>query len=81
MPGYKSEVVVRYLSDRGVYLSSGSACHKGKPSHVFAALKLPKPELDGALRISFSADTSSEDVDTLVEAMSCAQKELFTSLS
>ena len=81
MPGYKSEVVVRYLSDRGVYLSSGSACHKGKPSHVFAALKLPKPELDGALRISFSADTSSEDVDALVEAMSCAQKELFTSLS
>lgn len=81
MPGYKSEVVVRYLSDRGVYLSSGSACHKGKPSHVFAALKLPKPELDGALRISFSADTSIEDVDTLVEAMSCAQKELFTSLS
>lgn len=81
MPGYKSEVVVRYLSDRGVYLSSGSACHKGKPSHVFAALKLPKPELDGALRMSFSADTSSEDVDALVEAMSCAQKELFTSLS
>ena len=81
MPGYKSEVVVRYLSDRGVYLSSGSACHKGKPSHVFAALKLPKPELDGALRISFSADTSGEDVDALVEAMSCAQKELFTSLS
>ena len=81
MPGYKSEVVVRYLSDRGVYLSSGSACHKGKPSHVFAALKLPKPELDGALRISFSADTSSQDVDALVEAMSCAQKELFTSLS
>lgn len=81
MPGYKSEVVVRYLSDRGVYLSSGSACHKGKPSHVFAALKLPKPELDGALRISFSADTDGEDVDTLVEALSQAQKELFTSLS
>ena len=81
MPGYKSEVVVRYLSDRGVYLSSGSACHKGKPSHVFAALKLPKPELDGALRISFSADTSQEDVDALISALAAAQQELFTTLS
>ena len=81
MTGYKSEVVVRYLSDRGVYLSSGSACHKGKPSHVFAALKLPKPELDGALRISFSSDTTQEDVDALVSALSAAQRELFPSMS
>ena len=30
LPGYKSEVIVRFLSDRGICLSSGSACHKGK---------------------------------------------------
>ena len=79
--GYKSEVVVRFLSDRGVYISSGSACHKGKPSHVYAALKLPKPVQDGVLRISFSYDTTREDVDTLVTALQAAQRELFTSLS
>ena len=38
LPGYKSEVVVRVLGDRGVCVSSGSACHKGRPSHVFAAM-------------------------------------------
>lgn len=81
MPGYKSEVVVRYLSDRGVYLSSGSACHKGKPSHVFAALKLPKAELDGALRISFSAETGKEDVEALVQALAAARNELFPTMS
>lgn len=81
MPGYKSEVVVRYLSDRGVYLSSGSACHKGKPSHVFAALKLPKAELDGALRISFSAETGEEDVEALVQALAAARNELFPTMS
>ena len=81
MPGYKSEVVVRYLSDREVYLSSGSACHKGKPSHVFAALKLPKPELDGALRISFSSETGEEDVDALVQALAAARNELFPTMS
>lgn len=79
--GYKSEVVVRYLSDRGVYVSSGSACHKGKPSHVYAALKLPKKEQDGVLRVSFSYDTTKEDVDALVEGLQAAGKELFPSLS
>ena len=81
LPGYKSEVVVRFLSDRGVYLSSGSACHRGKPSHVFAALKLPKPVLDGALRVSFSYDTAREDVDALIEGLQAAKEALFTSLS
>lgn len=81
MPGYKSEVVLRFLSDRGVYVSSGSACHKGKPSHVYAALGLQKKILDGVLRISFSYDTTREDIDALAEGLAAAQKGLFTSLS
>ena len=81
MPGYKSEVVLRFLSDRGVYVSSGSACHKGKPSHVYAALGLQKKILDGVLRISFSYDTTREDIDALAEGLVAAQKGLFTSLS
>ena len=48
---------------------------------MFAALKLPKPELDGALRISFSADTSREDVDALVQALAAAKRELFPTMS
>ena len=81
LPGYKSEVLVRFLSDRGVYVSSGSACHRGKASHVYASLGLPKKVLDGVLRVSFSYDTTREDVDALVRALTQAQKELFTSLS
>ncbi|MCI8303856.1 MAG: cysteine desulfurase [Lawsonibacter sp.] len=81
LPGYKSEVVVRFLSDRGVYLSSGSACHKGKPSHVFAALKLPKRQLDGALRVSFSWNSTRENVDALVQGLKAARDQLYMSLS
>ena len=81
LPGYKSEVVVRFLSDLGICVSSGSACHKGKPSHVYAALKRPKRELDGALRLSFSYDTTREDVDALVQGLVRAREELFPSLS
>ena len=81
LPGYKSEVVVRVLGDRGVCISSGSACHKGKPSHVFAAMGLPKPWLDGALRLSFSPDTTREDADALALALKEAVDSLFPTLS
>lgn len=79
--GYKSEVVVRLLGDRGICLSAGSACHRGKPSHVFAALDLPKKERDGALRVSFSYDTTREDVDALTAGLKEASQQLFPSLS
>ena len=69
LPGYPSEMLVRELSDRGVCVSSGSACHKGKPSHVFAALGLPKRTLMGVLRISFSPATVQEEVDALVNGL------------
>ena len=81
LPGYKSEVIVRVLGDQGICVSSGSACHKGKPSHVFAALGLPKPWLDGALRVSFSPDSTREEADRLVSALKGAADSLFTSMS
>ena len=81
LPGYKSEVVVRLLGDRGVCVSSGSACHKGKPSHVFAAMNLPKPWLDGMLRLSFSSGSTREEADALVCALRDAADSLFTTMS
>jgi cysteine desulfurase len=81
LPGYKSEVVVRVLGDQGVCISSGSACHKGKPSHVFAAMNLSKPRLDGMLRLSFSPNSTREEADKLVEALVSAANSLFTTLS
>ena len=81
LPGYKSEVLVRVLGDMGVCVSAGSACHRGKPSHVFAAMGLPKSEMDGAFRVSFSPDSTREDVDGLREALIKARDTLFTTLS
>lgn len=81
LPGYKSEVIVRVLGDRGVCVSSGSACHKGKPSHVFAAMNLPRPWLDGALRLSFSPNSTKEEADALVRALRDAADSLFTTMS
>ena len=69
LPGYKSEVVVRFLSDRGVYVSSGSACHKGKASHVVSALGLDKKTAAGVIRVRFGPETTFEEIDALHDAL------------
>ncbi|MEG0765237.1 MAG: cysteine desulfurase family protein [Pseudoflavonifractor sp.] len=81
LPGYKSEVLVRVLGDMGICVSAGSACHKGKPSHVYAALDLTKPQRDGAFRVSFSAENTQADVDALRQALVAAKAQLLTTLS
>lgn len=76
LPGYPSQVVVRYLSDKGICLSSGSACHKGKASHVYAAMKLSKAVRDGMLRLSFAPSNTREEIDVLAQALGQASREL-----
>ena len=81
VPKFVREVLVRLLSDKGIYLSSGSACHKGKASHVYAGLKLPKAVLDGALRLSFDPAVTREDIDTLAQALIEVRASTFKTLS
>ncbi|MDD4715211.1 MAG: cysteine desulfurase family protein [Oscillospiraceae bacterium] len=69
LPGYRSEVLVRVLSDLGVCVSAGSACHRGRASHVLASMKLSPAEREGAFRVSFSPDNTQEEADALVDAL------------
>ncbi len=76
LPGYPSQVVVRYLSDKGICISSGSACHKGKASHVYAAMNLSKAVRDGMLRVSLGPSNTREEIDALADALLSATREL-----
>ena len=67
---------MRYLSDKGFCLSSGSACHRGKASHVYAAMNLSKAVRDGMLRVSFAPSNTREEVDQLAQALLAATQEL-----
>jgi cysteine desulfurase len=69
LPGYPSQNIVSELDAKDIFISSGSACHKGKTSHVYAALGLSKKEAAGAVRVSFGPDTSEADIDALAEAL------------
>lgn len=66
----RSETVLHFLAEREIYVSSGSACAKGKPSHVMSAMGLEKGRADSAIRVSFSEENSKDDVDALVSALS-----------
>lgn len=65
-----SQTVVQHLSAQyAVYISNGSACAKGKKSHVLSAMKLPDGRIEKSVRISFSRDTTKEDIDALAAAI------------
>ena len=72
----RSETMLHFLEEREVYVSSGSACAKGKPSHVLSALGLSRDRADSALRVSFSKYNTTADIDALCEGIALGLKVL-----
>lgn len=70
VPGMKAETAVIGFDLEGIAVSSGSACSSGKvqPSHVLAAMGVPPPLAQGAIRISLGWDTSESDIIRVLEA-------------
>ena len=67
--GIRSEIMLHFLENRGIYVSSGSACALGAKSHVLAAMGYDSARIDSAIRISFGRETEKEDIDELVAAL------------
>lgn len=63
--GVRSETMLHFLAQRGIYVSSGSACAKGKQSHVLKAAGLADSRISSAIRVSFSRENTERDVDAL----------------
>jgi len=72
LPGVDGEVLASLLSERGVYVSTGSACKSSTPtpSHVLLAMGRSYEDAGSTLRISLSHLNSDDDVGTLVAALS-----------
>lgn len=67
--GIKSEVLLHFLEEREMYLSTGSACSSGKPSTVVEACKIPPSYRDGVVRLSFEAENRLEEIQPFFQAM------------
>lgn len=69
VPGIPSEVLRNFLSERGIYVSTGSACSKGHRSRVLQEMGLSPERIDSAVRISFSRYNTQEEVDYTAAAI------------
>ena len=78
--GIRSETMLHYLEERNIFVSSGSACAKGKKSHVLKAMGLTDKQSDSAVRVSFSRFNSREDIDILVNEIINANNTLARSV-
>ncbi len=76
LPGYRSEVLMNYLEAREIYVSKGSACKRGRRSHVLEAMGLDARVIDGAIRVSFSRFSTEAEADALSAALRDARRTL-----
>lgn len=67
--GIKSETMLHYLEQDEIYVSSSSACAKGKKSYVLKALGLSEKLIDSSLRISFSKYNTIDDIDAFLASL------------
>ena len=74
LPRIKSEIMLNYLSARGIYISSGSACSEKRKNQkeskrVLINFGLDRHSADCTIRVSFSKYNTKEEADEFAEAL------------
>ena len=77
--GIRSEIMLHFLEEKGIYVSSGSACSKGAKSGVLEELGVSPKNADSAIRVSITAETTEQELEFFVQAVSQAQKKIIKS--
>ena len=72
--GIEGESLLLLLDDEGICASSGSACTSGSldPSHVLLAIGRPHEIAHGSLRLTLSEQTTEEEIDYTIDAVTRA---------
>ena len=82
--GVSNQAILLYLAQKGICISTGSACNTGspEPSHVITALDIcdgisPRNYAQSCIRISLSSSNTKQEIDFLTSSL----KELIPSSS
>jgi cysteine desulfurase len=69
--GVEAESLILALDLHGVGISSGAACSSGslEPSHVLAAMGLPRERVEGSVRFSLGQGTTPAEIDRVLEIL------------
>lgn len=69
--GVRAEVLLHMLEEKGIFVSTGSACSSKaantKGSHVLNAIGLKDKHIQGSIRFSFSRYNTKEEVDYVMD--------------
>lgn len=76
--GIRGEVLMHALEARGIYVSTGSACHSNRfgESHVLSAIGLSKNEIGGTIRFSLGKLNTEAEIDYAIECIAMEAKKL-----
>ncbi len=82
LPGLRGESLVVALDQRGISLSSGSACKSGspEPTHVLIAMGRTEEDAHCSVRFSLSHNTADEDIDETLKAVAQVLEEIETTI-
>ncbi len=82
LPNLRGESIVVALDQRGISLSSGSACKSGspKPTHVLIAMGKTEEQAHCAVRFSLSRENTEKDVDVTLSALAQVLEEMETTI-
>ncbi len=82
VPGIRSEILLHSLEQRGVMVSSGSACSSNRPSpsHVLTAMGLSKEIIDSSIRISLSMMNTIDEVTEAAKIITAVIENIKTRL-
>lgn len=74
----RGEVLLHYLEDDDIYVSTSSACSSQgtEKSHVLKGIGLNKNEIEGSIRFCFSYENTIEDLDITIKALKNAVAEI-----
>jgi len=78
LPGISSDIILRHLEQKDIYISSTSACSsriKGTNA-VFTALHIPPDRQKNVLRVSFAKQTTRAEVETFCDTLAIIYDEL-----
>jgi cysteine desulfurase len=67
--GVKSEVMLHFLAEHNIAVSSGSACARGKKSRILPAYGITEKDIDTAIRVSFGQQNTVKEVEIFLEVL------------
>jgi cysteine desulfurase len=69
--GVRAEVLLHALEDKGIYVSSGSACSSNHPgiSGTLTGIGVAQNLLDSTLRFSFGLFNTREEIDYCIDTL------------